>query len=110
MKPNMRNLIPLALALTLTSLQLSGQKKFEPVNKNASPEARALLDYLYSISGKKIISGHHNGGDRDMDRWHKYVEDLTGKSPALWGSDFGNYYREGRLYRYLDVAYRQAPG
>jgi mannan endo-1,4-beta-mannosidase len=91
----MKNLIPLALALMLASSQMPGQKQFEPVNKNASPEARALLDYLYSISGKKIISGHHNGGGRDMNRWHKYVEELTGKSPALWGSDFGNYYREG---------------
>lgn len=27
---------------------------FEPVNKNASPEAKKLLSYLYAINGKKI--------------------------------------------------------
>ncbi len=90
----MKNLTSLALLFILTTSLVSGQQKFEPVNKNPSPEAKALLDYLYTINGKKIISGHHNGS-RDMNQWHKYVEDLTGKSPAVWGSDFGNYYREG---------------
>jgi len=71
-----------------------GQRKFDPINENASPEARALLDYLYRIRGKKIISGHHNGSTR-MNQWHRYVEELTGESPAIWGSDFHHYYEEG---------------
>jgi len=28
-----------------------------PVTPNASPEARALLNYLYSVYGKKTLSG-----------------------------------------------------
>ena len=28
-----------------------------PVTPNASPEARALLNYLYSLKGKKTLSG-----------------------------------------------------
>ena len=32
----------------------------EPVNPNASPEARKLLEYLYHISGNNILSGQHN--------------------------------------------------
>lgn len=34
-----------------------------PVNPHAAPEARALLDYIYSISGKYILTGQHNYPD-----------------------------------------------
>ncbi len=78
----------------MIATRVSCQQSIEPVNKNATPEAKALLDFLYSIQGRKILSGHHNGS-RDLDQWHKYVEDLTGSSPAVWGSDFGNYYTRG---------------
>lgn len=57
---------------------------FEPVNKDASPEAKKLLAYLYSINGKYILSGEHGGGNRFLDS----VKSITGKYPALWGSDF----------------------
>jgi len=43
---------------------MHNQKSFAPVNKNAIPEARKLLEYLYSIRGKKIIAGHHNSVER----------------------------------------------
>ncbi len=89
----MKKIIPLALLAMLMACNPAAQE-IEPVNKNATPEAIALLEYLYSISGKKIISGHHNYSS-DMNQWHKYVENLTGKSPAIWGSDFIDYYREG---------------
>lgn len=56
---------------------------FQPVNKNASPEARKLLSYLYSIDGKYILSGEH--GD---ERWLDTVKSITGKYPAVWGNDF----------------------
>jgi len=32
----------------------------EPVNPNATPEARALLKRLCSLSGNGILTGHHN--------------------------------------------------
>ncbi|MGZ3754912.1 MAG: glycosyl hydrolase [Mucilaginibacter sp.] len=57
---------------------------FKPVNKNATVEARNLLSYLYRINGKYILSGQHGGGDRFLDS----VKAITGKYPALWGSDF----------------------
>jgi len=56
---------------------------FQPVNKNASPEARKLLNYLYSVNGKYILSGQH-GDERFLDT----VKSITGKYPAVWGSDF----------------------
>jgi mannan endo-1,4-beta-mannosidase len=58
-----------------------------PVNKNASPEVKKLLDYIYSIYGKQILSGQHNYNE-NMDRYSDSVQAFTGKRPALWGTDF----------------------
>ena len=60
----------------------------EPVNPNATPEARALLKTLCAVSGKGILSGQHNypnHRNQDSDK----VNVITGKYPAIWGSDFG---------------------
>ena len=62
--------------------------KCEPVNPNATPEARALLRTLCDVSGKGILTGQHNFPNErtlDTDR----IFDVTGKYPAIWGSDFG---------------------
>jgi mannan endo-1,4-beta-mannosidase len=60
---------------------------FAPVNKNASPEARKLLSYLYSISGKDILAGQHNY-NQSPDSFSDSVYAFTGKYPAVWGTDF----------------------
>jgi len=60
----------------------------EPVNPHATPEARALLAYLYSISGKGTITGQHNYPNVGA-RWTDMAYDLTGKYPGLFGQDFG---------------------
>jgi mannan endo-1,4-beta-mannosidase len=60
----------------------------EPVNPHATPEARALLAYLDSISGKAIIAGQHNYPN-DGSRWTDQAYDLTAKYPGLFGGDFG---------------------
>ena len=59
-----------------------------PVNPRATPEARALLSYLDSISGKYTMTGQHNFPN-DSSRWTDRAYDLTGKYPALFGDDFG---------------------
>jgi mannan endo-1,4-beta-mannosidase len=59
-----------------------------PVNPHATPEARALLAYLQSISGKGTITGQHNFPN-DGSRWTDQAYDLTGKYPGLYGEDFG---------------------
>jgi mannobiose 2-epimerase len=71
-----------------------GRMHFDPVNRNATPGARKLLDYLYGISGRNIIAGHHNSAAR-KDLFPDRVKELTGKLPEIWGSDFINYYRKG---------------
>ncbi len=60
----------------------------QPVNPHATPEARALLAYLDSISGKATITGQHNYPN-DGSRWTDLAYDLTGKYPGLFGADFG---------------------
>jgi mannan endo-1,4-beta-mannosidase len=76
------------MLLPVLSLTLSAQRAPEPVNPHASPEARALLQYFYSISGHYTLSGQHNYPNT-IGTWTDRAYDLTGKFPALYGSDFG---------------------
>jgi hypothetical protein len=53
------------------------------------------LNYLYSISGTKILSGQHNdlkafhGNPTGASYWTDEVYKVKGKYPALYGADFG---------------------
>ncbi|MGO9270416.1 MAG: glycosyl hydrolase [Terriglobia bacterium] len=60
----------------------------EPVNPNATLEARALLKTLCAVSGKGILTGQHNYPNQRSQDYDK-VNAITGKYPAIWGSDFG---------------------
>jgi mannan endo-1,4-beta-mannosidase len=73
---------------TLQSASQTAAFSADPVNPHASPEARALLEYLYSISGRYTLAGQHNYPNH-ISRWTDRVYDLTGKYPALFGQDFG---------------------
>src|SRR5262245_52735234 len=59
-----------------------------PITPNPSPEAVALLKYLYSISGKQTLTGQHciplAGSTRLAG-----IEKLVGYYPAVFGQDFG---------------------
>jgi len=78
-----------ALALAAAACGcLWAQAAPEPVNHHATPEARALLAYLNSISGKGIVTGQHNYPN-DGSRWTDLAYDLTAKYPGLYGQDFG---------------------
>jgi len=79
--------------LVLTAMLSAGamaQEHFQPINPNATPEAKALLARLYqTVDSGKIISGlHHNElfGSRyrkDLDR----IEEASKKEPLIWGGD-----------------------
>ncbi|MDB5012610.1 MAG: hypothetical protein JWQ25_812 [Daejeonella sp.] len=73
--------------LFLFSSLASFSQGYAPVNKAASPEAKKLLKYIYSIYGKQILSGQHNYNE-NMDRFSDSVQAFTGKRPAVWGTDF----------------------
>lgn len=61
-------------------------KKVAPITPKASPEARALLNYLYSIYGTKTLSGQMwvPWGNDEI----KIVREITGKYPAIRGQDY----------------------
>ena len=65
-----------------------GAQAQSSANPHASPEARALLSYLYSISGHYILTGQHNFPNT-IATWTDRAYDFTGKYPAVFGQDFG---------------------
>lgn len=78
------------LCVTFTCLIAGAQSMMEPVNHDATPEARELLARLYkAVKEGKIISGlHHNqlmmpNYVYDLDRIHE----ASGKIPMIWGGD-----------------------
>ena len=90
MRMNTMGVMGIAAGVLAAALGVSGwaQTAPEPVNPHATPEARALLAYLYSISGKGTITGQHNYPNTGS-RWTDMAFDLTGKYPGLFGQDFG---------------------
>jgi mannan endo-1,4-beta-mannosidase len=61
----------------------------EPVTPNASPEARALLKFLYGISTKHTLTGQHNFA-ANQGQFTSQALRVTGKTPALYGTDWGS--------------------
>jgi len=59
-----------------------------PVTPNASPEARALLQFLHDISGKYTLTGQHNYPNI-KDRNTQFASRYIGRTPVIFGSDFG---------------------
>lgn len=82
----------LIIPLILVAFCLSSfSKSFKPVNPKASPEAKALLSYLYSIQGKNILSAQHNyPSPKEYIRSTDSIIAITGKTPAIWGTDISN--------------------
>lgn len=75
------------LFISLLITRICFAQGFKPVNPNATPEVTAMLKYLYSIKGKKILSGQHNYNGQP-NTFSDSVKRFTGEYPALWGSDF----------------------
>ena len=73
--------------LFLLLVSLNAFSQFSPANKNASPEAKKLLAYLYSLNGNQTLTGQHNYPP-NFDQWMDTVKSMTGKYPAVWGIDF----------------------
>lgn len=60
---------------------------FTPVNPNATEEVTGLINYLYSISGEKILSGQHCYS-KALQSFSDSVFAITGKHQVVWGADF----------------------
>lgn len=99
MKQNILKLKTLGFIL-LFSTTLFGQTiNVKPVTPNASPEAIALLNYFYSISGKYILTGQHNY-PATQNRNTQFVKEYMGKTPVIYSVDFG-FSKEGDKDCYL---------
>lgn len=59
-----------------------------PVNPKSDPCARALLADLYSLQGRRVLSGQHNT-PRELSFYSDQAEEIGGRYPAVWGQDFG---------------------
>jgi len=65
----------------------------QPVNPNASPEARNLLDRLYHLKGRYLLSAQHDYISSGT-KYGSLVAESTSKAPAIWGSDFSFHVTE----------------
>jgi mannan endo-1,4-beta-mannosidase len=83
-----RGYIPIALMLFIC-LQTTAQS-YKPVNENATPGVKKTLSFLYAIKGKYILSGQQNFNN-DLNTFSDSARNITGKYPAMWGSDFINW-------------------
>ena len=63
-------------------------KAINPVTKNASPEARALLKFFYNISGQYILTGQHNYPNV-KNRNTIFATEYIGKTPVMYSTDWG---------------------
>lgn len=84
------------------------QTVYEPVNPDATPAAKKLLAYLYSIRGRKTVSGLHIFTDAD-DKYiySDYIKALAKRSPELFGYDFIDYYKPGYASQLIKEVYKE---
>jgi mannan endo-1,4-beta-mannosidase len=101
---DMRSFVLGLLALTLPLV--GSAQPYEPVNENATPEARQLLQYLYEIQGEHILSGQHDYNN-SLTKYTERVHEMTGKRPAVWGSDFINHESRDRGEAIVQEAIRK---
>jgi mannan endo-1,4-beta-mannosidase len=98
-----QNISVLAVLLLMLSSSLFGQNEtIKPANPNTSPEAKALLQFIYTLSGKYTLTGQHNF-PAARDRNSRFAADYSGKTPAIWSMDFG-FAKEGDKDSYLERA------
>ena len=86
-----KSLLLLASGLALFTSMIAQETDIGPVTPDATKEAAALLEYIYTISGKQTLAGQHCAplvGSTRLSVVHR----ITGHYPALFGQDFGFSY------------------
>ena len=99
----LRNIFTMCVLYLIVSvvaiLSSCSTEKSKAVNPDASPEARKLLEFLYEIKGKYILSGQHNFIAVDS-KYTDLIKEHTGKHPIVWGSDFSFCYQGDEPIRF----------
>jgi mannan endo-1,4-beta-mannosidase len=99
MKTFSKSLISL-FALVLSSPLLFGMgDPVKAVTPKASPEAVALLNFFYYISGKYTLTGQHNYPNI-KGRNTRFAAEYIGKTPVVYSTDWG-FSKEGDKDSYL---------
>jgi len=75
-------------------------------NEHATPEAKALYDYILSVYRNKILSGQQESTWISPDYEFDYIFQRTGKYPAIRGFDFIDDDFDGVVSRAIDWAGR----
>jgi mannan endo-1,4-beta-mannosidase len=95
-----RTAIVLWIALMgLSAAALFGGDPTKPVSPNASPEAKALLKFIHSISEKYTLTGQHNYPNT-RDRNSQFAARYVGETPVVWSTDMG-FAEDGDTDSYL---------
>ncbi|MDP9077191.1 MAG: glycoside hydrolase family 26 protein [Bacteroidota bacterium] len=77
------------ILILFISIYVNAQNQ-RPVNENATAGVKKTLNFLYSIKGRYILSGQQNyNSNRNV--FSDSAKNITGKYPAVWGSDFINW-------------------
>ncbi|MBR6369452.1 MAG: glycosyl hydrolase family 26 [Bacteroidaceae bacterium] len=91
MRRTVTGIIMLSVLCVITLTAYSCANNYpKPVNPNATPEAKSLLEMLYrTVDEGKIISGlHHNQLNMPAYRYDlNNIERACGKEPMIWGGD-----------------------
>jgi len=75
------------LCLGISSL-LSSDNNIKLITPNASPEAQALLKFIYNISGEYTLTGQHNYPNAKS-RNSQFAATYIGKTPVIFSTDWG---------------------
>jgi mannan endo-1,4-beta-mannosidase len=75
------------------------ENTIKPVTPKSSQETKALLKFLYSISGKYTLTGQHNFPNI-KDRNSRFAAQYIGKTPAVFSTDWG-FAKDGDTDSYL---------
>lgn len=78
----MKRLLFFLSLILLFSISTFAQR---PVNKNASREAKDLLEYIHNLNGH-ILSGQHSYNE-EPSYYYNLAKELSGNYPAIWGTD-----------------------
>jgi mannan endo-1,4-beta-mannosidase len=89
----------LAILSIAASSLFSLDKEIKPVTPNASPEAQALLKFIYSISGNYTLTGQHNFPNAKS-RNSQFAAAYIGKTPVVFSTDWG-FAKDGDKDSYL---------